>query len=234
MITTISDYTASVVRRHLRTGDTPVETVYLGNPLETTDTVTAAPAHAALRGVAGAPFFVFVGVLHPKKNVHVLVPLLREFPEHRLVLAGPNGGAYAAQVRDAARAQGVADRVLMPGPVDEATKRWLYVHGEGLLFPSLTEGFGLPVVEAMSLGKPVFLSRLSSLPEVGGPEAFYFDSFEAPHMAAVVSNGLQAFADDPNRAERSRSWAARFSWGRAAERYWMLYKDLSTQPARRR
>src|SRR5690606_9157768 len=93
--------------------------------------------------------------------------------------------------------------------IDEAQKAWAYANCAGFLFPSLTEGFGLPPIEAMHFGKPVFLARRTSLPEVGGDVAEYFDDFEPAAMRRVVEAGL-ARARQPGFADAVRRHAARF------------------------
>ena len=227
VITTISQYSADAIREHLRVGSGEVKVIY---PAETRrDVVETEPAYGR-----GAPFLLFVGGIHPRKNVHVLPPMLRELPEYRLVLAGPAEGEYAERVRREAAALGLADRVVVAGAVDEPTKAWLYGHAAGLVFPSLSEGFGLPVVEAMARGTPVFLSRLTSLPEVGGADAFYFENFDAAHMAGIVRAGLATHATEPGRRDRLRARAERFTWEAAAAEYWRLYRALATPSARRR
>jgi glycosyltransferase involved in cell wall biosynthesis len=232
-IATISEFTASVVRRHLTIPDIPVRAIHLGNPMEAPGRrVEARRPPGALGELAPGSFFLFVGVIHPKKNVHTLAPVMRGFPEHRLVLAGPDGNPYAAEVRQAATAAGVADRVLMPGAVDESTKRWLYENCRALLFPSLSEGFGLPVVEAMSVGKPAFLSGLTSLPEIGGDVARYFDSFDPEAMIAIIRRELAEYDARPMAANELRAHAARFSWTRAATEYWAHYDEVHRSPRR--
>lgn len=225
-IATISEFTATVVRRHLRVPDIPVRVIHLGNPLDGVGRGTA------LNGLRQNGYFLFVGVIHPKKNVKTLVPLLRAFPDMKLVLAGPDDHAYAAEVRRAARQAGVADRVVLPGTVTDATKRWLYENCRALLFPSISEGFGLPVVEAMGVGKPAFLSKLTSLPEIGGSAAYYFESFEPDSMIGTVQRGLADFDAHPQRPDELRAYAARYSWTRAATEYWALYDEVFRAPRR--
>jgi glycosyltransferase involved in cell wall biosynthesis len=225
LLTAGSAYTASVVREHLHVPDAlPFKVVHTGVAVREQDTPAEAPHFLA--GDDG-PFFLFVGAIHPRKNVHTLLPLLEAFPAHRLVLAGPDHHAYAQQIRERARTIGVADRLLMPGAVAEATKRWLYAQCRAFVFPSLSEGFGLPVVEAMVFGKPVFVSKLTSLPEVGGSDAYYFENFEADSMAQVLRDGLRDFEQDPERPQRLRKWAARFTWASVAAEYWKLYEELA-------
>ncbi|MEZ0609276.1 glycosyltransferase family 4 protein [Fibrella sp. WM1] len=220
VLTTISNYTAEVVRQHLNVPDSkPLQTVYIGVS-ELPAVPTAQPASL---GTLSKPFFLFLGVIHPKKNIHVLLALAQAFPDYALVLAGRDNHPYAQHLRQQAEQLGIADNVLFTGPVDETTKAWLYAHCEAFLFPSLSEGFGLPVVEAMHYGKPVFLSRLTSLPEVGGKEAFYFDSFEPEAIVETFRAGMQAYYDDPLKAQRLTWQANRFSWQQTGKAYWDLY-----------
>jgi len=230
-VTTISEYSASVIRARLRLRDRPLHVIY---PAETASaaSIDAPDAAVAARLSDGAPFLLFVGGIHPRKNVHTLLPMLARLPGYRLVLAGPADGRYADGILRDIEALQLGSRVTLLGAVDEATKSWLYEHCAGLVFPSLSEGFGLPVVEAMARGAPVFLSRLTSLPEVGGADAFYFENFDPDHMASVVRGGLEIVAKAPARTARMRARAAGFSWDAAAAVYWRLYADLATQPAR--
>ena len=228
LLTAGSGYTAQVVREHLSIRESlPFPVVYTGVAVDPAKTPAELPIHSPVRSVSELPFLLFVGVIHPKKNVHTLLPLLEAFPDYHLILAGPDGHPYAQHVREQAQKLGVADRLLMPGAIDEPTKLWLYAQCEAFLFPSLSEGFGLPVAEAMTFGKPVFISNLTSLPEVGGNEAYYFEDFEPESMAKVLHDGLHDFGQNPLRRERMKKRAAGFSWPDVAGEYWKLYRTLA-------
>ncbi len=228
-LTAISDYTASEVRQHLNvsTGK-PLRVIHNGVATDPKNAPAELAADSLIHEFTQSPFLLFVGVIHPKKNVHTLLPLLEAFPDYRLVLAGPDNHPYVQHIRKQAQNLGVADRLLLPGAVDETTKLWLYAHCEAFLFPSLTEGFGLPVAEAMTFGKPVFISNLTSLPEVGGKEAYYFADFEPESMAKVLHDGLHDFGQNPLREERLRRRAAGFNWPNVAKQYWALYEEISS------
>lgn len=227
-VTAISDYTASVMRAHLKlSADKPIRVIHNGVSIDQSAILIDQPQPTFLTG-SDAPYFLFVGVIHPKKNVHTLLPLLEAFPDYRLVLAGPDGHPYARHIREQGQKLGLADRLLMPGAVSETTKSWLYTHCEAFLFPSLAEGFGLPVAEAMAFGKPVFLSNLTSLPEVGGKEAYYFDNFEPESIAKTIHDGLHDFGQNPLRGQRLKKRATGFSWPNVAGEYWKVYEELST------
>ncbi|WP_375443796.1 glycosyltransferase family 4 protein [uncultured Fibrella sp.] len=219
VLTTISDYTETVVREHLNVpAGVPLQTVYIG--VSELPVPPVEPPAALIN--LNKPFFLYLGVLHPKKNLHVLLAIAQAFPDYMLVLAGRNDNPYARHLSEQVSQLGV-DNVLQTGPVDELTKSWLYAHCEAFLFPSLSEGFGLPVVEAMSVGKPVFLSRLTSLPEIGGREAVYFDSFEPADVVETLRAGMRDYYDDPLKAQRLQWQARRFRWHNTAKQYWQLY-----------
>lgn len=220
-ITTISDYVAQDIRQQLVVPpSTPLQVIYCG--VDVPPDVPMTPPVVR----PGGPFLFFIGMLQPYKNVHTMLPLLVANPDLWLVLAGPDKPAYSQQIWEQARQLGVAERLLMPGPIDEPTKWWYYAHCHAFLFPSLLEGFGIPVIEAMSFGKPVFSSPLTSLPEVGGTEAFYFSSFDSEAVVSTFSEGMNTYQNNPAMPERLRQQSQKFRWEAAAADYWQLYRDL--------
>lgn len=222
VITTISAYVAADIQQKLAVPPSlPMQVIYCGV------TVPDNPPQTPPATLPGGPFLFFIGMLQPYKNVHTMLPLLVANSDYWLVLAGPGKPEYSQQIWEQARQLGVADRLLMPGPIDEATKWWFYAHCEAFLFPSLLEGFGIPVVEAMAFGKPVFSSPLTSLPEVGGSEAVYFPSFDAEIVVETVSKGMEAYRNDPAMPDRLRRQSQQFRWEIAAVSYWNLYQNLS-------
>jgi glycosyltransferase involved in cell wall biosynthesis len=116
--------------------------------------------------------------------------------------------------------------VILPGEVSDGDRQWLYEHCEAFLFPSLTEGFGFPVLEAMQCGRPVFLSRRTSLPEIAGDMGYYFDGYEPAELAAVYRDGLARYQADPAFAMRLKDHAAGFSWVATARGYADVYAGL--------
>jgi glycosyltransferase involved in cell wall biosynthesis len=129
------------------------------------------------------------------------------------------------KIIEEAKRLGVADRIFFAGPVSEAEKYWYLQQCAAFVFPSLSEGFGLPVIEAMHFGKPVLLSRATSLPEIGGSAAYYFDSFEPAHMSGLAAKAVQDVARNGKEAA-IQQWAAQFSWEAAAREYCALYSRL--------
>jgi glycosyltransferase involved in cell wall biosynthesis len=154
-----------------------------------------------------------------------VLPALLAGNDYELVIAGLNNYEYGKEVEEAARLFGVADRVKLIGPASEAEKYWYYKNCEAFLFPSYAEGFGLPVIEAMFHGKPVFISDRTSLPEVGGDAAYYFRSFEPDAMRQVFAAGMADYADRMP-VGKIKQQAAKFSWNKTAAEYIDVYKQL--------
>lgn len=210
----ISEFARADTLRIIDAKGKPTHVVYNGVEL-----LTHGPQQPPQGIDSTRPFMLSIGVVKPKKNIHTLLPLMDLLPDYQLVIAGSDADGYAQRLRAQLP---LHPNVQMLGTVDDAERRWLYAHCSGLLFPSLSEGFGLPVIEAMQWGKPVFCSTRTSLPEVGGPHAHYFDSFDPESMAAVVRSGLEHF--EPQQAELERAYAARFGYDRHMQRYWELYQ----------
>ena len=196
---------------------TPVSVIHNG----ATD-LTRAKARA-IEGMGAEPYLLHISRMAPSKNIEAILAMASAWPSKPIVLAGATS-SYTGEVQRMVAERKLAN-VTVRLDLDEAEKAWLYAHCEGFVFPSLAEGFGLPPIEAMHFGKPVFLSRLTSLPEVGGDVAHYFDSFDAAAMRAVVERGLAAH-QQAGRPEALVQRARSFSWARCAEEYLALYLRL--------
>ena len=186
IIVTISHYTKKVLEENLNVKNKRVEVIYNGCSM-------SEQSEPEMPSFAPAGDFLFsIGSIASRKNLHVLLPLMQKLPGISLVMAGSYAaeGDYYRALQQQIRDLNLADRVMMPGAISEAEKVWLYQRCCGLVFPSLLEGFGLPIVEAMYFGQPVFLSTSTSLPEVGGDAAYYWENFDADSMAQVVRQGL--------------------------------------------
>jgi len=190
---------------------------------------TLAPVHdlatieavKARYGISG-DYFLYLGTLQPRKNLSRLIaayahpaPPSPSHPVPQLVLAGKRGWLYEglfAQVRRL----GLEGRVLFPGYVPDEDKAALLSGALAFVFPSLYEGFGLPVLEAQACGCPAVTSTTSSLPEVAGDAALLVD----PGDTAAIAAAMQRVAADPalreSLVERGFANVRRFSWSACA------------------
>jgi glycosyltransferase involved in cell wall biosynthesis len=174
-------------------------------------------------------FLFTIGTVLPKKNFQTLPALLQNNQMQLVIAGGIHDKQTQQKILDQATALGVDNRVIFTGPITEAEKNWYYQHCRAFVFPSLMEGFGLPVVEAMAFGKPLFLSTLTSLPEIGGEIAFYFQSFEPQQMQDDLAKGLQQYDANPAMMEQIKSRASLFSWKASAKSYLETYQQILNQ-----
>lgn len=167
------------------------------------------------------PYFLFVGRIETRKNVSRIIEAFdlfksRHGTEHRLVLAGKPGYGYE-RIRDALHRVPSRADVRELGYVSHEEKAMLLRNAAAFLFPSLSEGFGLPVLEAQALGIPVLTSSVSSLPEIAGDDAAFFAN---PKSVEEITRGMEeiAFRSDFRSAiiESGFRNVARFSWEKCA------------------
>lgn len=172
-------------------------------------------------------YYLFLGTLQPRKNLATIVAAWQRWrasnpdDDAALVLAGGRGwlfdeGEYAA-----------LEEVYLPGYIDDEDRGALYAGARALLFPSLHEGFGFPVLEAMHCGTPVIASNASSLPELAGDAALLVEATDARAIARQMTR-LQKDRALRNRLVRSgQARAARFSWERAARATLIALQDAA-------
>lgn len=172
------------------------------------------------------PFLYSIGMFERKKNFTTLVSMMEHLPDYHLVMSGDCRTDYGRFVETTARNQAWSDRVIFTGLVSDSQRQWYYDHCAAFVFPSVAEGFGLPVLEAMSAGRPVVLANHTSLPEVGGSAARYWTSFDSQSMAKTVRACIAEFASDSTFGPRLVEHARRFSWRATAQRYVEWYQEI--------
>jgi glycosyltransferase involved in cell wall biosynthesis len=174
------------------------------------------------------PYLLFVGTLEPRKNLVRLVRSYRRAAQdgipHALVLAGPLGWQGDRLLREIAL-RGPGD-VVLTGALSEDELDALYRRADAFVYPSLYEGFGLPVVEAMSRGLPSVVSTSSSLPEVAGDAALAVNPRSVRELAAAIATVATDVAVSERLAARARSRAERFSWDETARETLEMYERV--------
>lgn len=215
----ISDYVKQDLTRHFRLGKKGLDVIYNGvKPLENY------PSRKPVFAKEGEKFFLAVGQVAPRKNYESLVRMMALFPDYKLYICGVCDNKYARKFYRMVSTSPLKDRVILAGGVQEEEKCWLFANCEAFMMSSLHEGFGLPVVEAMRFGKPVFCANATSLPEVGSKYAYYWNDWAPESMAQVVRDGLKDFDEERRAAEMQH--AKKFDYQKYTEEYIDLYKRL--------
>jgi glycosyltransferase involved in cell wall biosynthesis len=193
--------------------------------------VACMPA-ALATAIKGFPFVLAISTLEPRKNLPHLVRafalLAATHPDLRLVIAGRDGPDRPAVDDAIARLPVTArDRVVLAGYVDDTTRRALLDAAEMLAYPSIYEGFGFPLLEAMSAGVPVVAAHAGSIPEVAGDAALLVEPTDESALAAAIERVL---VDDATRTDliaRGRDRLGAFSWPKTARALADCYRQLA-------
>jgi glycosyltransferase involved in cell wall biosynthesis len=181
----------------------------------------------------GRPYFFYLGAIHPRKNVITLIHAFEKFKsmtkgDHRLVIGG-RASWDADDVMNAVAQSKWKDDILMPGFLEGDHSRHWMAAAHALVYPSLYEGFGLPLLEAMACGVPVISSNSSSLPEVGGDAALYFNPMDAEQLAhhmnsIVVNDGIRM-----ELINKGFDRIKEFSWDKAAVETYEILSSVQLQ-----
>jgi glycosyltransferase involved in cell wall biosynthesis len=178
-------------------------------------------------------FILFVGTLEPRKNVAALVQayslLRRRGIDHALVLAGSKGWRYE-EIFAAIEASGVAQDIVLPGYVARDELPLWYSAADVFAYPSLYEGFGLPVLEAMACGAPVITTNVSSLPEVAGDAGLLVDPADVAGLADAIAHVLGSQAVRGDMRAKGMQRAALFTLERMARATCAVYSRALASP----
>jgi glycosyltransferase involved in cell wall biosynthesis len=219
-VLTLSEHSKRDIVRTCRVPAERVHVIYLAADEAAGGDIPDAEQRALLARLGlDEPYILTVANAWPHKNVPTLVRAHARLPEscaRRLVIVGIRGRGMTA-VNAAIAASPRADRVVTTGWVSERELWILYRRAAVFAFPSLFEGFGLPVLEAMAAGVPVVSSNAASLPEVYGDAALEFDPRDEGATADAIRRVLEDDALGRDLVERGRRNVARFSWRRTAE-----------------
>ena len=177
------------------------------------------------------PYFFFIGKVKYRKNVHGIVSAFIRFKKRvssdcQLIIAGDYGGPYYEKIQEEIRANNMEHVVHFVGYTVKGALYSYYKDALACVFPSINEGFGMPIVEAMSLGTPVITSNISSMAEVADDAALLVD----PHDIGAISNAMERVYVDPAlRGEliaKGLDRAKVFSWPKAAREYIAVVEGL--------
>ena len=226
-IITLSEYTASQVVTHCGVERSRIRVIPggVGPGTQALSPEDASRERAHVVG-DGHEMLLMVGVIDNRKNVVNALQALQLLPlSYRLVLAGGNGYGSEA-VHDFIASQHLEERVKVLGYVASEALAGLYQSASALLFPSLEEGFGFPVLEAMIRGLPVVTSNTSSLPEVGGDAALYADPLDPHSIAREVRRAVEDLDLREQMIRKVTLRAREFTWERTARETLRVYEEL--------
>ena len=218
-IIAISQFALLQARQHLQLGNKFASVIYPGCSFITSNPEEIEPAY-----VPPKPFLFSIGLIQKRKNFHIAIPLLQN-NDYEYIIAGIDNFDYKETIIQEAIRYGVLDRVKFTGPVSEGEKAWYYKNCVAFLFPSFAEGFGLPVVEAMYYGKPVFISTETSLPEIGGKHAYYFKDFTPESVKDCFKEGMSHYALNQPQ-EKIKQHALQFTFDNMSKQIVDLYKSM--------
>lgn len=227
----VSAYTASETARLLKVEPQRIDVVYHGvapafRPLPTEEV-------AAFRQRQGLPerFVLFVGTLEPRKNLTRLVEAFARVRDGqtRLVLVGGKGWLYD-DLFARIEALNLSKEVLFAGYVPEDMLPWWYNAAVALVYPSLYEGFGFPVIEAQACGTPVLTSNVSALPEAAGDAGIMVDPYDVEALATGLHRLLTDASLRQELRERGLAHAQQFSWPRTAQQTARVYRRALARP----
>jgi len=228
----VSENTRRDFLAHFRFDPAATAVVHHGISARFVPVDAAATARARQRFAGGAPYLLFQGLLAPNKNLARLLPAFMRSTAartHRLVLVGHCNERVRARLQNLLAEHAAQAQVVLAGYVDDADIPLLYAGAEALTFPSLYEGFGLPILEAMAAGTPVLTSHGGSCPEVAGGHAVLADATSVD----ALTQGIEAVLAMPAaQREAARAYAAAKTWHVTAQQTLAVYRRALLQRTR--
>lgn len=175
------------------------------------------------------PFILYVGTAFPHKNLEGLInafeQLKQQHPKLSLVLAGKRE-YHSKQLEESIADRSIASSVTFPGFVSDSELKWLYQNASAYVFPSFSEGFGLPGLEAMAHSCPLVSSNATCLPEVYGNAAHYFDPADAEDMAEKINDVISNKKLRDRLVSRGHKQIKKYSWRRMAKETLAIYQSV--------
>lgn len=216
----VSDNTKKDIVKFYNVPENKIKIIYNGFSKKVTKTAANEIRANNLDELLQSNYFLYVGTIQPRKNIKALIEafnsFIKEKPEFNLIIVGKKGWLYD-EIFETVKKLQLEKKVIFTGYLLDGDVATLYKNAQAFILPSLYEGFGIPVLEAMSYDCPVLTSRVSSLPEVGGSACLYFD----PNDTIDMKNKMIEIIADKNKRkdliERGRQRIKQFSWEKCAQ-----------------
>lgn len=232
-IITISEASKRDLIQHYGTPSDKIHVIYEAPTPHFKPPTTAQMDHVRQQYDLPHQFLLVVGTIEPRKNysrlVKALMILRQRHPDLKLVVVGSKGWLFEdffQTIED----EGATEHVIFPGFVPDEDLPAVYALATVAVMASVYEGFGLPILEAMACGTPVASSNASSLPELGGEVARYFDPYNIDEMVAVLDSLLDSDTLRQDLATRGLEHAAAFTWEHTARQTIDVYNRFTPEP----
>jgi glycosyltransferase involved in cell wall biosynthesis len=230
IVLTISDYSKADIEKHLCVPREKIRVVYNGID-ECYRPLSKEGVHQKRLSQYGihTEYILFVGTIQPNKNLDRLFEAYKNSTvlkdKIKLVIAGQNGWHYE-EVYRSVKELGLTDDIIFTGFIKNEDLPHMYNYASLFVMPSLNEGFGLAMVEAMACGVPVIASNTGAIPEVAGSAAILFDPFSVEEMSERMCQVLESSALREDMIKRGLERASLFSWKKTAEETLKIYQDV--------
>lgn len=224
-IITVSEATKETVRKYFKIPEQKIVVIYNGlTPLPKSIQPSKTPEK----------FFLFVGALKERKNVRrvieAFIPFSKTSPDYHLILVGKTEGAYATELKRIAEASGMGDRIHFRGYVSDEELASLYAHARAFVFPSLVEGFGMSILEAMEAGTPVITSHTGALAEIAGDAALLVNPMDTLSIQDAVETLATNDTLYTSLQAQGRKRANSFSWNETGMRFLRVIDSIAETP----
>jgi glycosyltransferase involved in cell wall biosynthesis len=220
MVACISNFAAEAVRQNLGCNSRSVAVIYNG-----VEMMGEAISNTTIQAKKEQAFLFSIGHISAKKNLQVLLPMMQLLPQLTLYIAGDDTTEYAMQLKRQVQEQQITNCIFI-GKISDQEKASYLQQCAALVFPSLLEGFGLPVIEAMSCSKPVLLSNATCLPEIAGKYGYYWQNFEPQAMSHLVKEVLLQEPLNTHLIAERKAHAHQFTWQKNADSYFKIYQQV--------
>ncbi|HLM84149.1 MAG TPA: glycosyltransferase family 1 protein [Candidatus Bathyarchaeia archaeon] len=234
-IIAVSSFTKNEIEKYYHIPADNVVSIHNGVDFELFNQAIAQEIREEVRKKYNLPekFLLYIGTLQPRKNIPVLIESLKILNEKynqegiRLVIAGNRKAHnFDLKINEAISKYNLQDSVIFPGWIDGEDKPALYKLAQCFVFPSLYEGFGIPIIEAMAAGVPVVSSNSSCLPEVGKDGALYADQKKPEEFAKIIQEVLSDENLRKDLIAKGSETAKNYTWQKNAQKTLELYKNL--------
>lgn len=231
-IIAVSEFTKSEIEKYYKINPEKIEVVYNSVEEGFLSDVVSEEEKGNIRKKYALPekFILYIGTLQPRKNIPMLIEAFGNAEEKldgiRLVICGNrNAHNYDKKIDEAIQKNALENKVLFPGFIDEADKKVLFSLAHAFAFPSLYEGFGIPILEAMSQKIPVLASEIPSLKEIAGEGALYFNAGSLDDFSKKLYDVCTDIDLRVKLAIKGKTRVSFFSWENSAKKTLAIYEN---------